>query len=144
MKLHSENSVLVRAPCEKVFAVIADVTSVPKWSTTITSVRQTRRDGNVVYTDTEGKFGGRTFKNKEKHVFTPPGRYEAEGEGNAAKTKTVMTLDAVPEGTRIFWVSDVEVKGVFASLFGSLAKGQMKKIFDDELNAFAKYVESTR
>ena len=40
-------------------------------------------------------------------------------------------------------VVDVEAKGVFANLFGSLAKGQMKKMVDEELGALVKYVEKT-
>ena len=143
-KLHSENSVIAKAPLEKVFAAMEDVTALPKYSTVITKCRETGREGNIVYTETEAKFMGRVAKSKEKHVFTPPARHEFEGESNGGKTKTVMTLVAVPEGTRIDTVWDIELKGVFARLFGSMAKGQVKKIFDKEISALAKYAESTK
>ena len=56
-----------------------------------------------------------------------------------------LRQDAPFEGLRS--VSDgvvggAELTGVFAALFGSLAKGRIKKVFDDELKALAKYAES--
>lgn len=142
--MHFEATQLVKAPREKVFEAWTDFEAMPKYSTVFTKATVTKRQGNTVYTESEGKFMRRKLKSSEKHVLMPPAKVEDEVDAEGSKASSVTKFDVVPEGTRITSVNDIELKGKWAKLLGPFAKRSLQGVFRKEMRAFAKYVETQR
>ena len=87
----------------------------------------------------------RKFKMMGTSVLTPPEKVVKESETDDGTIgKVILTFTEVPERTRVDWVNDIELKGVWMKILGPLAKRQIQKLLKQELEAFAKYVESRR
>lgn len=139
--LHIENSQIIKAPRERVFQILTDYETWPKFSTFFSRVSVTERNGNIVRLDTDVKLRGRKVRRMEKHVQTPPARIEVEGEMEGVTNTSVWKFDSVPEGTCLTASVDAQLNG-WARLLGPIAKRQLSSLLRKEMQAYAKYIEA--
>jgi ribosome-associated toxin RatA of RatAB toxin-antitoxin module len=133
---------LVKAPREQVFLAWTDCEAWPTWDPVVfTRVRVTERVGNTVRIDAEVKFMGLRMPRKERHILTPPEKIEVVGGIPNATNTTVWTFEAVPEGTLLTAVLDIEFKGLLR-LLQPIAAWQGQTVLRDWMRAFARYVEA--
>jgi hypothetical protein len=139
--MHFEVSLVVKVPRVRAYSSYTDFESMPRWSKDKHEVRVARREGGTVYLErTPGTGGSRGAR--EMKLF-PPERVESEGETRFTRTRSVVSFDEVPEGTRITASLDVELKGRWSWIFKTKGKAEAESSAMEELGSFAKYVEGT-
>jgi ribosome-associated toxin RatA of RatAB toxin-antitoxin module len=89
----------------------------------------------------ETRFMGLSMPRTEKHVLTPPEKIEVIGDVPMATNTTVWKFEAVPEGTMLTAVLEVQFKGML-KLLQPIAAWQARTVFRDWMRAFARYVEA--
>jgi len=139
--LHVEVSHVVKAPLEKVYAAYTDFEAMPKWSRQVTAVRVVGREGGTVHIESETLSGGRSRISTAKLTLSPPDRVETEGETRFTKTRRAVRFEEVPEGTRVTAVLDIQVKGLWASIFAPRGRDEAEASAQEGLASFARYVE---
>jgi ribosome-associated toxin RatA of RatAB toxin-antitoxin module len=141
--MHSELEQVVKASPEKVFQAYGDYETWPRWSDLFSRVTVVKREGNTVHLATEAKILGRTFKGTETHEETPPHGTRNEAQGPSYVARTLWKFEPVPEGTKITWILDAELKGALAKLLGPFASRRLEPMGRKFLKDLAKYVEAT-
>ena len=136
-----ERTQVVKAPRERVFEAWNDCEAWPRWSVTFTRVTVTERAGNTKHLDAELEVEGRTIHRTEKHVLTPPDLVQVEGEMAGAPNATDWKFDAVADGTLLTAVIDAPLDE-WTNILGPSAESQLGILLGEELQAFARYVES--
>jgi uncharacterized protein YndB with AHSA1/START domain len=137
-----EQAQLVKAPRERVFQVWTDCEAWPRWDPGVfTRVTVTERAGNTAHVDAEVKFMGLKRSRTEKHVLTPPEKVEVEGEMLGATNTTVWKFEAVPEGTLLTAVLDMQFNGLL-KLLEFIAARQARRGLREWMRALAKYAEA--
>jgi hypothetical protein len=139
--MHFEVSLIVKVPRVRAYSSYTDFESMPRWSKDKHEVRVARREGDTVYLERTSRTGG-IRGGREMKVF-PPERVESEGETRFTRTRSVVSFDEVPEGTRITASLDVELKGRWSWVFKTQGKAEAESSAMEELSSFAKYVEGT-
>lgn len=118
-----------------------------------TSYTIVSRKDNQVLLEVKQKIGERVFDSTNRTVFHLPDRIESETLSGIGKgSRHVITLEAVPEGTRVTYTSDVKID--FAGIVGGGVVGRamrmmsgkmMKKLTKESLEEAAevdrKYLE---
>lgn len=140
-KIHFEYSFVVKAPKEKVFKIWQDFESAPKWSTTLKSAKVVKRDGNMVYVETSSTMMGRSVTGHQKHTLQSPDRDEVESTSNAGSARQILTIESVPDGTRIVMIAEFEPKGILGRFFALASKGKIDSMFRAETESFSRYAE---
>ena len=140
--MHVEVSYVVKAPREKVYAAYTDFETWPKWSKQTTSVRVVEREGRTVSVESETLSGGRPRTTVVKLTFSPPDEVGTEGETRLTRTKRMVRFENAPDGTKVTAVLDVQVKGLWASIFAPRGKDEAESSAREGLKSFAEYVES--
>ena len=133
---------VLQAPPEKVFAAYADFESRPKWSPSTMSVRVVKREGSTVWYEVEGTVRGYTEKFTSRQTLAPPSRIEVETETRFSVTRVQVTLEGVPEGTKVTSSYDIVMKGLFPKLVGPFTKGRLQRGLAEEATSFKEYLES--
>ena len=137
-----EQAQVVKAPREQVFQAWTDCEAWPTWDPVVfTRVTVTERAGNTVHLDAEVKVMGLRIKRTERHVLTPPEKVEVEGGIRGMTNTTQWKFEAVPEGTMVTAVGEVQLTGPLR-LLGALVKWQGQAVLREWMRAFADYVES--
>ena len=137
--MHYEVSLIVRVPRDMVYSSYTDFEALPKWSKQKTIVKVLRREGNTVYVERSSRAEGRTAVRKME--LFPPARVESEGETRFRRTKSVVTFEEVPEGTRVTASLDVELKGWWSWVLRPHGKAEVESSAMEELTSFATYAE---
>ena len=143
-EFHVEATQLVRAPVEKVFSVVTDYESAPKWSKFYTSVRVTNRSDNVTDLEVETHAFGRKEKGPSKAIATPMSRLELQGNHKEFVRDAVLSLEPHSEGTKLTYKSDIQLNGMIATIVGPLEKHRVEELAKDEVKSLAKYIESMK
>ncbi len=135
---------LVKAPRERVFQAWTDCEAWPRWDPghLFTRVKVTERGENTARLDEEVRFMGLRMRRTENLVLTPPEKVEVNGSIPNATNTTVWTFEAVPEGTMLTAVLEVQFTGVL-KLLQPIAEGQARSLTRKWMQAFATYVEAT-
>lgn len=132
-----EQAQLVKAPREQVFQAWTDYEAYPKWDPVIfTRVKVKERVGNRARLDAEVRFMGIRMRRTENHVLTPPEKVEVVGDVPNATNSTLWKFEAVPEGTILTTVLEVQFKGVL-KLLQPIAEWQARTVTRKWLLAFA-------
>src|SRR4030042_341029 len=127
----------IRAPIEKVVEYFGNpelyfsVHSSDDASFKIVSNRE-----NEIVVEEERDAGRRRLKTTHKTVLHLPHRIDSEivaGIGKGSKSTT--TFEAVPEGTRVTYTTDVKVGGMAGKVLGQVGKPWLKKMMEDEMEA---------
>jgi len=119
--LHLETYYTIKAPREAVCKIIADFENVPKYFPRVAkSARVVSRDGNkfVVEARTKAFFGSKTFSVRMEGELRPPEGFVSTNTSSLGIEHEVFTMEEIPEGTRIHYVNDVEIKSWFLRLLG--------------------------
>jgi hypothetical protein len=111
----------------------------PIWSRQSRPVKVSRTEGNRLYLESEAGPKGKGVI-REMQLF-PQERVESNGETRFTRTKSVITFDEVPEGTKVTASLEVEVKGRWAWIFKTHGKADVESSALEELTSFARYVE---
>jgi hypothetical protein len=138
---------VIRAPIEKVVEYFGNpelyfsVHSSDDASFKIVSSRE-----NEILVEEERDAGRRRLKTTHKIVLRLPHRVDSEivaGIGKGSKSTTIF--EAVPEGTRVTYTTDVKFGGMAGKVLGQVGKPLLKKMMEDEMEAAAektrKYLE---
>src|SRR5260370_4779413 len=137
-----EQTQLVKAPREQVFQVWPDYEAYPSWDPVVfTRVTVVERGENTARLDEEVKFMGLRMRRTEKLVLTPPEKVEVNGSIPNATNTTVWTFEAVPEGTMLTAVLEIQFKGVL-KLLQPIAEQQGRTALREWMRAFAHHVEA--
>ena len=108
-----ENTVLIRRPIEKVFALLDDFENVSKWNYAIVETHKV----------SEGPVGVGTIYQQVRSVpshseerfevtaHNPPHQLEIQGQFGPFPSRLAYALDAVPEGTRVTNSVELELRG---------------------------------
>jgi carbon monoxide dehydrogenase subunit G len=144
-KFHVEHSQIVRAPKDAVFKAATDYESVPKWSKFYTSIQVTKKDGNTSQLLVETHAFGMKEKGPSTAIATPPTRVELKGNPAEFVRDAVLNLEDTSDGnTKLSYTTDVEIRGVLATILGPLEKHRVESLVRDEVKSFADYVESMK
>jgi hypothetical protein len=87
------------------------------------------------------RFMGMKMPRKETHTLTPPEKIVVVGDVPNATNTTVWTFAAVPEGTLLTAVLDIEFKGLL-KLLQPLAASQGRTALREWMRALANHVEA--
>lgn len=131
----------MRAPLERVYSAYTNFEEMPKWSRQVTAVRVVGREGGTVHVESEGPSGGRQHISKAEMTLSPPDRVETKGETRFTRTRRTVRFEEVQEGTKVTAVLDVQVKGLWASIFAPKGKEEAEASAREGLASFARYVE---
>ena len=137
--MHFEVSLIVRVPREKAYSSYTDFEAMPRWSKDKHEVRVSRKEGSTVYLERTSRTGNSQGA-QEVHLF-PPERVESQGETTLTRTRSVVSFEEVPGGTRTTASLDVELKGRWSWIFKTQGKAQAEAAAMEELRSFARYVE---
>lgn len=139
--MHFEASLTVRAPRARVYSAYTDFEAMPKWSKQSRTVRVAKREGDTVYLESGGGPKGTRPKAVRELKLFPQEKVESEGETRFTRTKTIVTFEDAPEGTKVTASLDVQVKGHWGWILKTQGKVEVESSALEELTSFAKYVE---
>ncbi len=139
--MHLETAVTVRAARDKVYAVYTDFDSMSKWAKVRGAVTVTKREGDMVYLESEGRPDRRGQKAARSLKLTEPSLVESESETRFTRTKRTVSFEEVPGGTKVTARLDVHVKGLWAKLLSTRESEEFEPQIREELASFARYVE---
>jgi carbon monoxide dehydrogenase subunit G len=110
------------------------------------SYRVISRKENELVVEEERDAGQRRLKITQRIRLDLPHRVESEIlDGLAKGSKSTTSFEAVPEGTRVTYTTDVKFGGMAGKILGRLGKPLLKKTMDEEMEAAAekarKYLE---
>jgi carbon monoxide dehydrogenase subunit G len=137
----------IKAPIEKVVEYFGDFDAyLAAQSGPDVSRRIISRKENELVVEEERDAGRRRLKTTQRIVLRLPQRVETEViDGLAKGSKQTTSFEAVPEGTRVTYTTDVKFGGMAGKVLGRLAKPLMKKMMEEEMEAAAekarKYLE---
>jgi len=120
-EVHLTGSYIIRAPRQKVYDILTDFESAPKYFPRVAkSVRVLNRRGNdlVVEAETKAFLGSRTFLVQMEAHLRPDEGFTSTNTSSLGVEHEVVTLEDVPEGTRLVYANDVEVKSRVFGIFG--------------------------
>jgi carbon monoxide dehydrogenase subunit G len=137
----------IKAPIERVVEYFGDfdaclaAQSGPEVSRKIIS-----RKENELLLEEERDAGRRRLKTTQRMKLYLPHRVESEIiDGLAKGSKSTTSFEAVAEGTRVTYTTDVKFGGMAGKVLGRLGKPLLKKMMEEEMEATAekarKYLE---
>ena len=121
-QIHLEGAYIIKAPRERVYEVITDFENAPKYFPAVAkSARVVKREGDglVVEVETKAFLGSRTFKVHMETRLRPNEGFSSTNTSSLGVEHEVLSLEAIPEGTRIAYTNDVEIKNRFFQIFGN-------------------------
>jgi len=138
---------IIKAPIERVVAYFGDFDSyLAAQSSPDVSRRIISRKENELLVEEERDAGRRRLKTTQRIRLHLPHRVESEIlDGLAKGSKSTTSFEAVPEGTKVTYTTDVKFGGMAGKVLGRLGKPLLKKTMEEEMEATAekarKYLE---
>lgn len=136
--MHSEASVLVRAPRDRVFSAYTDFEAMPNWSKKRKGVTVVKSEGNTVHLELTSN--GRQVATALK--LFPPERVESEVEMRFTKVRSVVSFEEAEGGVKVTASMDVTVKGRWGWVLKTTGRAEAESSAMEELSSFARYAES--
>jgi len=132
----------LKAPPEKVFALLSDFEKAPQYSSYWKSVKLVSRDGNSSTYQTVAEAEGRQLKSVTRMTPVLNERIDAETiDGDGKGTKMAFKLTKIPDGTQLTLEGEIVLPG-FAKMLGGLVKGRIESGMRQELATIKKLAES--
>jgi uncharacterized membrane protein len=132
----------LKAPPEKVFALLSDFEKAPQYSSYWKSVKLVSRDGNSSTYQTVAEAEGRQLKSVTRITPVLNERIDAETiDGDGKGTKMAFKFTKIPEGTQLILEGEIVLPG-FAKMLGGLVKGRIESGMRQELATIKKLAES--
>lgn len=124
-KIHLKGSWVVKAPREKIYEIMTDFESMPKYFPKVArSLRILEKENNNLLIEAKAKTFGKAFPVQMKTQLRPPYGYISDNKsaiGTSGHEEFIM--EEVPEGTRINYTYDVELNNIFFRIFGGFLIG---------------------
>lgn len=120
---HLEGTYIVKAPRDDVYRLFTDFEKTPEHFPAVAkSFRFLSRDGDSFTAEAQTKafFGSPKFAVRMDGRFDPPNGFTSTNVSVAGVEHEKVTFEEVPEGTRIIYVNDVEIKNPFFRMFSFL------------------------
>lgn len=132
----TEIAVTINRPVEDVFAVLSDVTNVPKWSPNTVSERMVTEgpmgigSRRVAVTRT---FGKRTIENEAEMIgFEPNRRMVVKSVRSPVPFLITIEFERLNGGTRLRWIADFQPGGLLKPI-GPLMAALYRRLFRKDL-----------
>jgi carbon monoxide dehydrogenase subunit G len=123
-QIHLEGSWTIRAPRDEVYRVITDFENAPKYFPLVAkSARVVSRQGNDLVMAMETKSFGMAFQVRMTTRLCPPEGFVSENASWLGIEHEVFMMEEVPEGTKINYTNDVEIKSRLFRLLGRILLG---------------------
>lgn len=132
---------LINAPREKVYRAYTDFEAWPLWWKRTSKVTVIARDGNGVTVRSEPAPGKRRLASTSRLALSAPEAVESTSETRFTRTTWAVRFDEVQQGTQVTALLDVRMKGLWGLLLSPRGKSEAEASAEEELQAFAKYVE---
>lgn len=101
------------------YSIITDFENMPKYFPSVAkSVRIVNKENNRLTISAETKSFGRTFRVSMNTELRPLKGFISENISKLGIELEVFKMKEVPEGTKICYTNDVEIKSAFFRLFG--------------------------
>lgn len=120
-QIHLKGAYIIKASREKVYEVITDFENAPKYFPAVAkSARVVKRDGNdlVVEVETKAFLGSRIFHVRMETSLRPNEGFSSTNTSSLGVEHEVLSLEAIPGGTRVAYTNDVEIASRFFQIFG--------------------------
>ena len=137
-----EHVSFVKAPRSFVFGQLANSENLPKMVGAYKSVRIVGRERNAEVVEAEVETFGTKAKGTLRRVYHPDDRIEESLESDLATGTNILTLDDVPEGTRIRYSADFTLKGALAWVLGPLVTIGLRNAFAEDSERTKRFIES--
>jgi hypothetical protein len=137
--------VVLRAPIERVWEVLADVESQPRWMTDLKSVRMLTPPPIGVGTRAEGDiriFGMAALDPITITVFEPPRRFAIRHEGRFTGEGLIELAPGPADGTTIVRWTETIVSPYLPHLGGLALTPVLRLVFQRDLDNFRELVET--
>lgn len=125
-QIHLKGSWVIRAPRSEIYKIITDFESAPKYfPSAAKSVHIIKRDGEhlVIEAQTKAFLGSKTFKVRMDTHLQPPAGFVSENVSSVGIEHETFAMEEIPEGTKINYTNDVEIKSFFFRLAGRVLIG---------------------
>ena len=124
-KIHLKGSWIVKAPREEVYKIMSDFENMPKYFPAVAqSIHIIKREGNNLTIEAKAKTFGRVILAHMETQLRPPVGYVSDNKsaiGTAGHEEFLM--EEVPEGTKINYTYEVELKNPIFRIFGGFLIG---------------------
>lgn len=127
-QIRLEGAYIIKAPREKVYEIMTDFENVPKHFPSVAkSARVLKRDGNnlIVEVETKAFLFSKTYKVRMETTLRPNEGFTSVNTSSLGVEHEVVNFEEIPEGTRMVYRNDVEIKSRFFRIFANLL---LKKI----------------
>ena len=108
-----ENTVVIRRPIEEVFGFLADFENIPKWNYAILETHKLSQGPigvGTIYQQVRS-VPRRSEERFEVTAYNPPRQLEIQGQLGPFPSRLSYALDAIPEGTRITNLVELQLRG---------------------------------
>ncbi|MFC1900331.1 SRPBCC family protein [Chloroflexota bacterium] len=122
-QIHLEGSWTIKAPREEVYRIITDFEKMPGYFPSVAkSLVVTDRDGDkmTLLATTKAFIGSKDFHVQMETELRPPEGFISKNTSSLGIEQEQFLMDEIPEGTRIRYINDVEIKSLFFRLVGRL------------------------
>ena len=137
-----ENTVMISRPIEEVFAFLSDFENVPIWNYTIIETHKVS-EGPVgvgtIYQQVRS-VPSRSKERFEVTAYNPPRQLEIRGQLGPFPSRLAYALAAVPEGTRITYAVELELRGP-GRLLGRVAVPRVRDAVAANLHKLKELLE---
>ena len=124
-KIILKKSWVIKAPREEVYRIMSDFENMPKYFPKVAeSLQILKRDGNNLTIVAKAKTFGQTFSVQMETQLRPPVGYVSDNKsaiGSSGHEEFLM--EEIPEGTRINYYYDVELKNPILRFLGRFLIG---------------------
>ncbi len=124
-KIYLKGSWIIKASREKVYGIMSDFENMPKYFPKVAqSLQITKRDGDNLTIKAKAKTFGRMIDVDMQTRLRPPIGYISDNKsaiGTAGHEEFMM--EEIPEGTKINYTYDVELKNPIFRIFGKFLIG---------------------
>ncbi|MFA5134433.1 MAG: SRPBCC family protein [Patescibacteria group bacterium] len=110
---------IIKAPRDKVYAIMSDFENMPKYFPKVAkSLKIIKRDGNHLTIDGTAKTWGKTLTVRMETELKPPYGFISDNKSAiGTQGHEEFMMEEIPEGTRINYLYQVEIKNAFLRAF---------------------------
>lgn len=130
-KILLQKSWVIKAPRQQVYEIMSDFENMPKYFPKVAqSLRILKRDGNHLSIEAKAKSFGRVISAQMETELRPPFGYVSDNKsalGTCGHEEFLM--EEIPEGTRINYSYDIELKNPLLRIFGGFLIGSYALLF---------------
>ncbi|MDD4290451.1 MAG: SRPBCC family protein [Patescibacteria group bacterium] len=120
-KIYLKGSWVIKAPREEVYKTMSDFENMPKYFPKVAqSIRIVKKDGNNLIMEARVKTFGGVFLVHMQTELRPPFGYVSDNKNNIGTCgHEEFLMEEIPEGTKINYTYDVELKNLIFRIFGN-------------------------